>query len=357
MIRQGKIWLAAGLLAIGTSACFDDPSSDLRGGATALNIDRTTLLLTPAASVGVLAYLQDAQGNPLPIESITWESVDPAIATVAADAENLTPGLTSARAFITGVAGGATYIRATAGGFSDSVLIGVFPAAFTGSVAPSTTTLGTAVVITAPAGLSFVPADVVVRVNGGLALVTAATASSVTIQSPAAAAGEVTLEGLVLTGSAFTLPELAATTALTVTDASEPGNNASATAAAVTGLSAVGDSAVIWGSMSTSGDAADYYTFTMPATGTINVRLSFVGDGSGDDNDNPDFDVVVCTTLSGTGTCTYTQDLVAGNGASSVSNPEVGATSSIASGAVVYVRTYAYVSANPTPYRLRLWIQ
>ena len=582
MIRQGKIWLAAGLLAIGTMSCFDDPTSGLRGGASQLNLDRAAITVTAATSVGILAYLQDQQGNPLPVGSITWTSSAPSVATVSPDTVNLIPGGSSARAFITGASNqpGVTTVTATAGGFSASLRVTVLPETFPGVTAitgtagpdtiiairpapqpPDTTifTAGDTVQLVATATVKFTTASTVrfgvtpayiIRQNAdtiiaqsrapytgtvtvtaltyagvsetgpidiaslqtvsvevqrarftgtatvgndpnfgantfltvtapaGTAFNTVAPLSGVTIGSaslvvlsrsattitgilgtgqtgqslmvtnvlvggtrvdslragstaagsavtitasnfpgtattpsgnlidtvtvtitgagvtfcnataaPCGSLSVVTINGLAATvlsrtstvikafaqrtgtgtvsvtrvnvsGTVIPTLSTAASLAITATgEANEPGNQSSGTATAVSGLSASGDSAVIWAAMDAVSDARDYYTFSMPVTGTVSVRLSFFGTGSGNDDDNPDLDVVICTTLSGTGVCGYSQDLISGNAASSLANPEVGTSASIASGTTVFVRTYSYygtAGAVPGLYRLRI---
>jgi hypothetical protein len=351
MIRQGKVWLAAALLAMGTSACgFDDPTSSLREGATHVTLQYSTALLTPDSVLPVRAWLQDDQGNFLPTTGATWESADPAVATVVLDTTNTVPGGTFSVGRITGVAGGGTYVRFTSGGFTDSVFVAVIPASFAGSIAPASSTIPNGITITTTGLFSVNAATAAVTVSGFPAIVSAATSSSITFHAGVVAAGPVTISGLVFLG-AINLPPLPATTAITVTDPTEP-NDAGATATAVAGLAAAGDSVVLWGSIDEASDFSDWYSFTMPITGTVAMRLSWFGSGSGANTANPDFDVIVCNST----TCGYGQDLAA-NAAAGVAQPESGTSSSIASGTVVYVRILSYVTSIPAPYRLRLRIQ
>jgi hypothetical protein len=99
----------------------------------------------------------------------------------------------------------------------------------------------------------------------------------------------------------------------------------------------------------------------MPAAGgTATVTLSFFGNGSGSSDANPDFDLVVCTTLSGTGSCSYAQDIIPGNAASVVNQPETGTTGAIAGGAQVWVRTFSYyatTNAGEHAYQLKIKTQ
>jgi len=79
--------------------------------------------------------------------------------------------------------------------------------------------------------------------------------------------------------------------------------------------------------------------------------------GGGANDANPDFDVVVCTTLSGTGSCSYGQDIIPGNGASLVNMPETGTTPAIAGSAQVWVRTFEYyatTNAGEHAYQLKV---
>lgn len=330
------------------TACFDDPTSDLRGGPSEIRLSRSVVFLNPGASVVVQGTLLDGQGNVLP-GVVSFSTADASVAT-AADVDTL-EGQTETSGEITGVAGGATYVRASGGGVTDSIYVIVIPATFTGTIAPATTTVGTDIVISSTSLLTFDPDAVTVAVNGIPMFITAATASSVSFQAAEVSGGTVTISGLKLGGTIDLPGSLDATTAITVTDISD---NDTTTALAVTPPAAVGDSVIVYGAMS-GADVRDYLKFTMPVTAAITVRIEFIGDGSGSDDDNPDYDLVVCTTLSATGTCSYSQDIIPGNAASSVSNPEEGTTPSVASATRVWLRTFGYYAtggAPSQPYRL-----
>lgn len=327
------------LAAVAVAACFDDPTSDLRGGPAAIRLNASTLFLEPAESVGVVANLVDAQGNQVP-GAVTFTSVDPAVAT-AGDVGSTIPGDVEHSGWVKSVAaaGGATYVRATGGGITDSIYVIVVPSTFSGTVTAGAA-LGDPSTIAATSVITFDPASAEVFVDDVPTFVTAATTSQITFIAPATTAGVVSVGGLKLVGS-IDLPALVSGTPITVADASEPGNNASGTAVAVTPPAAVGDSVIVYGSVD-GADPSDYYTFTMPVTAVVSVRLEFFGDGSGSDDLNPDFDLVVCDSLSGTGGCSYAQDDIPGNGASSLSNPEEGSTPSMASGKVIFMRVLPY---------------
>ena len=199
-----------------------------------------------------------------------------------------------------------------------------------------------------------------VSLNGARALVMRRAAD--TLYIIAAVPGTSTVSVTNVKVGTATIPSLLTSGTTTVSavtgEANEPGNDASATATAVT-VANVGDSAIVYGAMDGTTDVRDYYKFTMPggaASNTVSVQLAFFGDGSGSDDLNPDFDVVVCTTLSGAGSCSYGQDIIPGNAASATNQPEQGTTAAVVGGTTVYVRTFEYFAtgAGIGAYRLRI---
>ena len=143
---------------------------------------------------------------------------------------------------------------------------------FKGTIAPATTTVGVEIVATAPAGLSFDPA-VGVQVNGADVIFTAKTSSEVRFIAPTATGGTVTLSGLVLPG-AMDLLTLDASTSITVTDPSEPGNDAPAGGAAITLPAATGDSVVVYGSTGGS-DVDDFFTITTATGDSLEISVEW----------------------------------------------------------------------------------
>lgn len=290
MIRQGKIWLAAGMLALVAAACFDDPTSSLRNGPARLLLDRSTAFITAGSASPLIATVIDEQGNTLALSGTTWESANPAVATVAVDTSEV-PGGTFSRAFVTGVAGGVTYVRATANGKTDSVYVAVLPTAFPGTISSTSGDVATDFTLTVGAPFSFDVAEAVVSVNGYPVYITNATASSVSFRSQVAAAGVVTVEGLLLAGVA-PVPAVPLSGTIAVADASEPANDTEG-GLVVTGVDGSTEAAPVevYGSIDDGADALDYVTFTTTATSNVRMRL-FMGPGNGDGGAlNPDVDM------------------------------------------------------------------
>jgi hypothetical protein len=258
------------LAAVAVTACFDDPTSDLRGGAAQIRLSRSQVFLNPAGSIVVEGTLLDAQGNTVP-GFVTFETADASIATVAAT--DTLEGNIETSAEITGVTGGATYVRATSGGVRDSIYVVVVPQTFTGTISPATTTVGTEITVSATALIGFDPDEAAVTVGGLPAIVTSVTSSELKFVAPTASGATVTIDGLLLLGN-IPLGSLDATTTITVTETDEPANDAPSTGGAITMPSAVGDSVIVFASEGGS-DVDDYFTVVPGASGTYQVTLDW----------------------------------------------------------------------------------
>ena len=75
MKNQRKAWLAAGLLALVAAACFSDPTSGLRNGPTAITVNFASVSVAAGDSVTLIGTVRDAQGNPLPVGTVSWGSI------------------------------------------------------------------------------------------------------------------------------------------------------------------------------------------------------------------------------------------------------------------------------------------
>jgi hypothetical protein len=128
--RLAGIAGALALAALGVVACFDDPTSSLQGGPAALVLTRSAVTVHTGDSVEVQAKVVDAQGTPLPIGSMTWESSDAAVAAVTVDESRPIPGGVVQRAFIRGLAagGGTATVTVTSQGVSASFRVLNLPA-------------------------------------------------------------------------------------------------------------------------------------------------------------------------------------------------------------------------------------
>lgn len=350
MIRQGKIWLAAGLLAIGASGCFDDPASDLRGGASALNLDRSTIVFTPDSTIAVIAYVKDQQGNTLPVGTITWTTGNAAVATVTPDTVNTTPGGSSARAFITGVGGGGTYVYATAGGFTDSTYVVTLPPQFNGSVTATGTT-EVPLTISGTSLFSFDPPNVAIYVDGKQTFVTAATASSVSFIAPPATNGVVTIEGLKFLGN-ITLGALDAATTINVTESTEPANDGPLGGQAIAGPVAVGDSVIAYVALDDV-DIDDFITLTTAGTAGVAADSALYSVEWYWYNDAMDIDGYVLNAAA-SNFCAYD----GGCGAATGSDPEQVDTAKLAGGTQYNILAEMWDSAGePVPVPVRIIIK
>ena len=153
MKNQRKVWLAAGLLALVAAACYSDPTADLQSGAVALKTTKTTLSVVAGDSVSMLANVVDAQGNSLPVGSISWVSSDANVAVVNPDVVAPIPGDIFARAFIRGVSNqaGVATVTVTAQGVTSTIRVTVLPKTFPGVVTVSGTPGADTIILNRPA--------------------------------------------------------------------------------------------------------------------------------------------------------------------------------------------------------------
>jgi hypothetical protein len=133
MRRQGLVWLAATVAALGAAACFSDPTKALRNGATRLQLSQYTVTLKAGDSLSVRAYALDDQGNQLDVGTPTWSSADPTVATARADAA--APGDVFANGVVVGInnQAGTTSVTVTVDGVQATIHVTVLPAIFPGT--------------------------------------------------------------------------------------------------------------------------------------------------------------------------------------------------------------------------------
>lgn len=103
MKRQGKVLLAAAMLALFGVSCFSDPTDSLRNGPTRIDLDRSAAFIKVGDSLAVTAQLRDDQGNYLATTGASWASADPTIAVVHPDTVKPAPGAAFSRAQIVAV--------------------------------------------------------------------------------------------------------------------------------------------------------------------------------------------------------------------------------------------------------------
>ena len=126
MKRLSPIVLAVVLIGAIATACFDDPTSSLRNGPARFDLSRSAIFINVGDSLSVNAGVKDEQGNVFSAAGTTWESADPAVATVRVD-DIVIPNNAFSRAFIKGVAAGGTFVRIASQGVRDSVRVTVLP--------------------------------------------------------------------------------------------------------------------------------------------------------------------------------------------------------------------------------------
>ncbi len=336
----------ATILAVaGFAACFDDPTSALRGGASRVRLSLARVFVAPQESVTVSGTLLDDQGNPVP-GTLSCASADANVATAGDLPGDTVPGLLESSGYVVGQLAGATYVRVTSSGVSDSIYVVVVPVAFTGTVAPAAANVGDTITLTAPASITFDTANASVTVNGADAIITAASTTQVRFVSPAATGGTVTVGGLVLLGS-IDVPPLDATTTVNVTDAGEPANDAFGTAPAMALPTAVGSFTEVYGSVTDGSDVDDILAITT----TTADSLEFVLDWP---NGSIDIDMYV---LDAAGTLAVCGDDFIGCSAATGSDPESGSARLAASTTYkIYVNLFD-AGGEPTPavYRLRIY--
>lgn len=333
--------VTASLAALALAACFDDPTSGLRGGPATLRLSSNAMFIAPGDSVNVTGHITDQQGNQV-VGTLTFTTGDAAVAATGADTSLTQPGTTEAGGYVKGVGAGQTWIQVSGAGVSDSIRVTVVPAVFSGTIAPASGAVGTVFTVTMPSGVTLNPANFTLRVGGGDAFITASSANSFSFVAPEGADQTLEIGGLVLTAIGLDLPVLNSTQTIDVTDANEPGNGGVAGGAVIAVPTVVGDSIIVDGSISGS-DADDFWTVTPAAGGTLVVTVVWASDVA-------DLDAYM---LNSAGTLAVCGDDFLACAAAGSSYPETGtATVSAATTYRIYVNLFDDHGAGPQPYRL-----
>lgn len=322
------------------TACFDDPTSSLRGGPSQIRLSRSVAFLNPGTSVVVEATLLDQQGNVLP-GVVSFSTADTSVAT-AADVDTI-EGLTETSGEITGVAAGATYVRATGGGLTDSIFVVVVPTTFPGTFSAATTTIGNTISVTASGIFSFDTATAAVIIDGAPALLLSKSSTELTFAPTVTTDGLVHVEGLVVLGN-IAIGGLDASTTLTVTDPSEPTNDGPP-GPSIT-MPAAGSSTVVYGAVdgdgvasSATGDYDDFFTLTATTADSVEITLDWA-------NSAIDIDLIPLTTAFA---C-----VPAGCPGATGDDPEV-VRARLAAGTTYYILVELWDNhgeVTPAPYRL-----
>lgn len=236
MKHLSSIVLTAAVLAAGTVACFKDPTSSLRNGASRIIMTRSTVFLNVGGdSLQVQAEVKDDQGNTFDVSDATWTSSNTAVAVVNPTTSQYIPYNALSRAFIHTPAGGMAWVYFESHGLKDSVQVYGLPATFDGAItAPAGLMLGDTISIAATSILTFTDSTTV-SIGGAEAVILtrSPTLLQVTASQPAAAGSEVVLSHLLLSGAVDrTLP---ATTAIGVASTIRGGSAAVAPATGTVG--------------------------------------------------------------------------------------------------------------------------
>ncbi len=150
MKHLSSIMLAAAVLAAGTVACFKDPTSGLRKGASRLALTREAVTLVTGDSIAIQAEVKDQQGNTYDAGSVQWTTDNPAVAAVAKDTITYIPYGAFSKAFVraVGPGGGVAHITVSYGSITATIRVLDLPARLTALATPTVT--GTARADTIP---------------------------------------------------------------------------------------------------------------------------------------------------------------------------------------------------------------
>jgi len=123
MKHLSSIVLAAAVLAAGAVACFKDPTSSLRNGASRILLTRSSVFLDVGDSLSVQAEVKDEQGNTFGAADAVWTTSNAAIAVVNPDTTKVIPYNAFSRAFIRATGTGVAWVFIASQGLRDSVQV------------------------------------------------------------------------------------------------------------------------------------------------------------------------------------------------------------------------------------------
>jgi hypothetical protein len=283
-MQRHLLGLAALAMVLGAAGCVNDPTSDLSGTPTRIVASYAKLLMTEGDTVGVTAELHDAQGAPLNLVPVASSATPAVVDVVSQHQATPQPYLQFS---VAGVAAGAGLIILSYEGVApDTITVAVFPVSFDGAVAVKTGGQLDTVTIAAGSVVSFDPATTTVDIEGVPARLLSVTANAITAiarNAGAVAAATVTLNNvLFLAGTADETPIQSIDADATPDirgEANEPANNDPSTAPVI------GVNGPYVEGLISSGDADDFWAFTLAADATVTAQLDFDGDGGSPDID------------------------------------------------------------------------
>lgn len=262
------------LLAGFAVACRKDPTASGVGAPAEVILDFSALRLSQGDSATIEARIVDNRLTPLE-GTITFASCDAATATVIPNGSFDPRPPTAAQAVVHALGANATCITASAEGAKpDSVIVTVLPTSFTVNASSTTLNVGDTLTLTAPGALQFsAAANVDFGGNPGSVISQSATTLVVQVPMPdAAVAGPLTVTGVSVTYVPGLTVDLPTASSFTVTNANDP--NSLPDPAVQLPIPTAGNSAVLFDGFAT-GETDNFYSFTLAATTTFTVTLSW----------------------------------------------------------------------------------
>lgn len=220
--------MAGLLVALGASACADDPSVEFGGDTpTKIQASPTVMFVTQGVEEELLVRLVDDR-NRSTATSFEISNVSAGL-TVELDTEyrpdyigsdqlEFNPIQHQHRYYVTGVDAVSGSFTVSSGGISQVITVRVIPTTLGAALSSAAPALGESVTITAPANLSFTPASTVTFTPGGAAIITEQTATTITFTPRPGSSGPATVTGVVMDYA----PTLAALTLTTSNEVSVP---------------------------------------------------------------------------------------------------------------------------------------
>jgi hypothetical protein len=275
MKHLSSIVLAVAVVAAGAVACFKDPTSSLRNGASRIVLTRSSVFLPVGDSLAVQAEVKDDQGNSFDIGDAAWTTSDAAVAVVAADVSRPIPFSIFSKAFIRTTGAGAAWVYVESHGIKDSVQVYGLPLVFDGTVAHvANPSPRDTITITGTTALAFTTSGgdtSVVTVGGAQVWMISRSASQLKFLAPTGDPNAtVSITNVVLNG-VVQVASLDATSTLTVADPTEPGNDDPATPGAMTLYQDY------FGTL-TASDVDDFVSFTTTTADNVRIAIQWQTD-------------------------------------------------------------------------------
>ena len=213
MRHLSSIVLAAAVVAAGAVACFKDPTSGLRNGATRIELTRVAATLVTGDSLAIQAEVKDEAGNTYDAGSMQWTSDNPAVAIVRIDSATYVPYGAFSKVFVRGVSptGGVAHITATYSNLTATFRVLNLPADLAALATPAVSGTASADTVPGLAGPPVVPAFAYTA--GDTVTITTVTGGALTFDSTASTVSFGTSKGKILSRSATAIKVIMGRTA------------------------------------------------------------------------------------------------------------------------------------------------